>query len=408
MTDLNAPRPENEQPAAGTLPNQRFIAQASHEQPLEEDPANAQQGAGPFTLREWFVVGAGAVLLLLSFFSVVRTSEVGFFGPSAYLPVWRMGIDWVGAVLLPLLASSLLAARRFRPSLQRIGGLGIDQFASVAFAVTAYVWLAVVWNAFPYASPVPWLGLIVALAGLFFTALAPLVPPFSDDFAGRDEVLAHPTARPARPLARVRLAPAPAWDGQQAAPHPAGAPQQAPYGSVPTPWAQQHGPVAAPQQAGPPVAESAPQTTAFPVAPIVGSDLSSPAEETPVPPAEAAADVPGAAADVPSGDPVTQAAPVEDAAPSQTEEAPGLSEPDAGEGPASEPVAEAEATAAPQPFWALVPEERQVYDPQGQPGFRVGPTAWALVLEDRGDVFVIRHDDGRIGFLFDISGVTRG
>ena len=47
-------------------------------------------------------------------------------------------------------------------------------------------------------------------------------------------------------------------------------------------------------------------------------------------------------------------------------------------------------------------------DESGIPIFRIGPTAWALVIEDRGDVFVVRHEDGRIGYLHDISGVTRG
>ena len=61
-----------------------------------------------------------------------------------------------------------------------------------------------------------------------------------------------------------------------------------------------------------------------------------------------------------------------------------------------------------QPFWALVPVERDVVDANGAPLFRIGPTAWALVLEERGDVFVVRHDDGRVGFLLDTSGVTRG
>lgn len=61
-----------------------------------------------------------------------------------------------------------------------------------------------------------------------------------------------------------------------------------------------------------------------------------------------------------------------------------------------------------KPFWALAPDERDVHDEQGNPAFRIGPTAWALVIEDRGSVFVIRHEDGRIGFLHDTSGVTRG
>ena len=61
-----------------------------------------------------------------------------------------------------------------------------------------------------------------------------------------------------------------------------------------------------------------------------------------------------------------------------------------------------------QAFWALAPEERDVVDESGIPIFRVGPTAWALVIEDRGEAFVVRHEDGRIGYLHDVTGVTRG
>jgi hypothetical protein len=61
-----------------------------------------------------------------------------------------------------------------------------------------------------------------------------------------------------------------------------------------------------------------------------------------------------------------------------------------------------------QAFWALAPEERDVVDEYGAPLFRVGPTAWALVIEDRGETFVVRHEDGRVGYLHDVADVTRG
>jgi hypothetical protein len=71
--------------------------------------------------------------------------------------------------------------------------------------------------------------------------------------------------------------------------------------------------------------------------------------------------------------------------------------------PATEAVPQAH-----QAFWALAPEERDVLDENGIPVFRIGPAAWALVIEDRGAVYVVRHEDGRIGYLHDVSGVTRG
>ena len=36
------------------------------------------------------------------------------------------------------------------------------------------------------------------------------------------------------------------------------------------------------------------------------------------------------------------------------------------------------------------------------------PTAWALVIEDRGEAFVVRHEDGRVGYLHDIGGRHAG
>ncbi|MBN9177066.1 MAG: hypothetical protein J0I43_06825 [Microbacterium sp.] len=72
---------------------------------------------------------------------------------------------------------------------------------------------------------------------------------------------------------------------------------------------------------------------------------------------------------------------------------------------AAEPAA---ASPASQAFWALAPEERVVVDEGGTALFTIGPTAWALVIEDRGDHYVVRHEDGRIGYLTDVSGVTRG
>ena len=61
-----------------------------------------------------------------------------------------------------------------------------------------------------------------------------------------------------------------------------------------------------------------------------------------------------------------------------------------------------------QPFWVLAPSERDVHDERGDVIFTIGPTAWALVIEDRGGAFVVRHDDGRIGYLHDISDITKG
>jgi hypothetical protein len=62
----------------------------------------------------------------------------------------------------------------------------------------------------------------------------------------------------------------------------------------------------------------------------------------------------------------------------------------------------------PQPFWALAPDTRAVHDARGDTIFTIGPEAWILVLEDRGGAFVVRHDDGRVGYLHDTENMTRG
>lgn len=49
-----------------------------------------------------------------------------------------------------------------------------------------------------------------------------------------------------------------------------------------------------------------------------------------------------------------------------------------------------------------------MHDENGEPVFRIGPTAWTLVIEDRDGAYVVRHDDGRIGYLHDIDDITKG
>lgn len=62
-----------------------------------------------------------------------------------------------------------------------------------------------------------------------------------------------------------------------------------------------------------------------------------------------------------------------------------------------------------QPFWVYSPVPRHVVDEQtGATVFEIGPTAWALAIVDRGAELVIRHDDGRIGVLRELEGITRG
>lgn len=290
-----------------------------------DQSAPPQYGVGPFSIREVALGAIAVVALIVSFFPIYN---VGLSGS-----VWTSGIDWVLTIGVPTIAVFLVGLRRLSPQgIRRVGSLGIDQFASVAFSVSTVIWLGILWASFVslagqrvfYATWVVWVEFILMLAGVLLTVFAPLFPTIGDDFRHRTEVPAHRFASPARPV-------------------------------IPRPVTER--PVAAATTTG------------------AGAVITDPS--------------PYAAADTGAYDRV-----------------------DVNETVVADVVtdAQAEPVAAPasQAFWALAPVERDVIDEGGSPLFTIGPSAWALVLEDRGDSFVVRHEDGRIGYLTDVSGVTRG
>lgn len=303
-------------------------------------------GVGPFSLREATLGGLWFVMMVLSFFPLVSNQ---FFSMS----IWNLGgASWVFSVALPTAAIVLLALRRLMPTLvPRVGSLSIDQFASVAFSVSAFSWVNLLFSG--VGSWVVWVITILLLASVALTAFGRFLPVFGDDFVGREEVVAHAYARPALPItprpATATPAPAPASQAATSAVPSADAPTGAPF---------------APTSA--PAADVAP----------VSEPVSEPVLESVFEPVTEAVVEPAANADPQVDDTATRAV--------------------------------ATAPAATQAFWALAPEDRDIVDDNGLPIFRIGPTAWALVIEDRGDRYVVRHEDGRIGYLTDVSGVVRG
>lgn len=301
-----------------------------------------QYGVGPFSVREVALVGVWLVAFVVSFFGIAGDQSLAqlLFGGS----VWTNGLDWILTIGVPTVAVFLVVLRRFSPDgIRRVGSLGIDQFASVAFSVSTVVWLTLLWRNIAVAIEtsvwiygwVLWVEFFLMLAGVVLTVLAPFIPTLGEDFTGRREIVAHRNARPIR-----AVSPRPARP----------APEPRPEFS---------------------------DDTAVLAAPTVTSDT------FPVPT---------------HGEPTiagTNTGELGAWAPAQTRD-----------------TFERVEAAAPQPsyqaFWALAPEERDVVDDRGVPIFRVGPTAWTLVLEDRGEVFVVRHEDGSVGYLHDVSGVTRG
>lgn len=287
-------------------------------QPSPDEPATVeaseghippQYGIGPFSLREISLLGVWVLAFLFSFFPLYADNQyTSLLGGTS---VWTSGIDWVLAIGAPTVAVFLITLRRFSPDgIRRVGSLGIDQFASVAFAVSAVVWLSWLWTNIArgvavgvwLSSWVVWVEVLLMAAGVVLTVLAPFIPPFHEDFLHRAETLSHRVARRARPVVARPIS-----DARYTMAAPSVDPDPAPYGD-----------------------------------------------------------------------------PIDDDEPAPA------------------------AASAQQAFWALAPVERDVVDESGAPVFRIGPTAWALVIEDRGDSFVVRHEDGRIGYLTDVSGVTRG
>lgn len=522
MSDQNAPYPDQHTaPEANPSGAPRFVDQAmSQEQTATQPPSNAQHGLGPFTLREWIVMGLATALLVLSFFAAVTVNSVGM-----HASVWSFGLTWLGAALFPFAAGALIAVRRFAPRVQFMGALSVDQIASVAFCVAAFLWLnlAIILGQLSSAvgdmvgffgggatrpvsvGPIVWIAFVVSLAGIFFTIVARFVPPFAEDFADREETPAHATARPARPIV---AAPKPAPVAHPGAPYPyphpaageqGAAPQQTGYGQAPYGAPAQQDPYADPSQQGPygvpaqqnPYADpsqqnpyAAPEQQAPLAAPAPQDAFTAPGQPTPsaadehqapytgleqqsadaVPEQHAA---PYAAPDQQSAEPDSEQQPadaaLEQQAPNAVPEQQAADTASVGYEPAESPAqdlpgetaaasaaqqnADDERTPQPdeqgidpattalpvteqpddatqvfaavadpspqeapsaQPFWALAPEQREVHDFEGRPIYSIGPTAWALVLEDRGSYFVMRHDDGRIGYLHDTTNITRG
>ena len=308
------------------------------------------------------------------------------------------------------MAVFLIVLRRLSPQgIRRVGSLGIDQFASVAFSVATVLWLTIIWNSFIQLASgraflgtwVVWVEFFLMLAGVFLTVLAPFIAPFAQDFRGRPEVPAHRNARPVLPVS-----PRPAF----VRPEPA-ADEHAQYADS-TDDADENAYAGAPAYAAQAPATPYAESAAGPDAAVDGGVDETPrgayddTETTVLPLDEQDADADARRDAAASATATTVVA--EEAAPAATEPVHARESFEHVENPSS--TVEPAAATAPQhqAFWALVPEERDIVDEIGIPVFRIGPTAWALVIEDRGDAFVVRHEDGRIGYLHDVSGVTRG
>ena len=395
---------------------------------LYDEEVTPEFGILGFTLRELSIVGVWLIAFVVSFFPLTAGASI-----------WGAGIQWILPIGVPTAAVFLLVLRRFSPDgIRRVGSLGIDQFASVAFSVSAVTWISALWSSIAAAIEfgvwtLNWAGIVQLLASLALVALtvfAPIIPGLKEDFHGRLVTLAHRNANPVRPvIARPRSEhPTPAEAEVAAAPDTfapeTDANESVAHDSMTAPGGSWDG-------AEPPTTRS----------PALDTDAADGYATDEIARFDLPRQVPLAAHASGGGTGTEDAVAEEEYTPSYSRRsrAPEIIS-DTGEiesfldevaepvpAPAStgaehptdvfggeSVVTDPEATQprepaqAPQPFWILAPSERDVHDERGEAIFRIGPQAWALVIEDRGGAFVVRHDDGRIGYLHDISGITKG
>jgi hypothetical protein len=379
---------------------------------LYEDQVEPEYGILGFTLREVIIVGVWLLGFVASFFPIGPLGDT----------IWATGIHWILMMGVPTAAVFLVVLRRLSPEgIRRVGSLGIDQFASVAASVAAVSWAQVLWQQVAAtvatgAFLIGWVvivGQLAMLALVAATVFAPLLPRLRDDFHGRMETLAHrnanpvrpviPRPRPERPAAPVDRPAVPERDDVDDATAEAAAEPRLetaltmviPEGAEAAPDAREHTPTAGGADDVDDV-EVLHNTAAVEAL----RDIFAVDETTrPRPLVEH-----NTAPDGVAGADVADRARFADdtvAGPEPADPEPAGVDTTGVEPTASGPVPT-------QPFWILAPTERDVLDEHGEPLFRVGPSAWALAIEDRGGAFVVRHEDGRIGYLHDISDITKG
>jgi hypothetical protein len=378
---------------------------------LYDEEVTPEFGILGFTLRELLIVSVWLLSFVLSFFPL-----------AGGVSLWGVGIQWILPIGLPTVAVFLLVLRRFSPDgIRRVGSLGIDQFASVAFSVAAVVWAGNLWLTISSLIAtgfwgLPWNGVamvITSLALVVLTVFAPLIPGLKEDFHGRLVTLAHRNANPVRPvIARPRPEPAPVFDEPVVSGSSDGDETAVIVDDSALPPVEDLDVDASGRQATDEVdrIDLAAQVplTAHASGGGIGTEQDSAADDDYVPAysRRSRGQEPEIVSDTGSIESL-----LETAATYETSDIPDDSEPPIVEGLADadlDATKPRETAAAAQPFWILAPSERDVHDERGEPLFRIGPNAWALVIEDRGGAYVVRHDDGRIGYLHDISDITKG
>ncbi|WP_309132220.1 hypothetical protein [Brevibacterium sp.] len=147
---------------------------------------------GPLTLRDLLLLFAGLLSLIVLF---VPFKSFGLISVS----LWSWNVDMMGTFLFNVLVIWLIVAavlvNKFGTGSLRVGSLSLDQTISVlSGAAFAFAFLQLVTSA-PYWHVGAYLAFFAALIA-FFAGVLTMLPFFATEFANRDEIPAHPKARP--------------------------------------------------------------------------------------------------------------------------------------------------------------------------------------------------------------------
>src|SRR5690606_7114215 len=281
--------------------------------------------------------------------------------------------------------------------IRRVRSMGIDQFDSVAAAVAGVAWAQLLWHQVTVSIAtetllvrwVPIVALIASIALIAVTVFAPLIPRLREDFEGRMETLAHRNADPVRPVihrprstpAAAAVAPVQESDDSDDAGPAAGSASTASSASVAD---EPDGSDGSDQPA------DADATRVIEVGPVPGTPHAEARQEgtsytDPIGALHEIFESNGAAVPGRAQDHTDEDSDADDTTHSRGETE-ALLRRNRGD------LARAADSDA-QPFWILAGTERDVLDERGQPLYRIGPSAWTLVIEDRDGAYVVRHDD---------------
>lgn len=378
-----------------------------------------QAAAGPFTFRDVVVLGSVALMFI--------GSLIPFgIGPGYYSNLWNSSsLFFLGVgILLPLVVAGLFIVRRVSNSHPRIGSLSIDQFGSIAALFAAAYFFIMTVSVFGAA---PLIALIGALALVAATTLAPHLPFFSADFAGRAGEPAHPTAR-----ASAKPAPKPPKSEHRTADYE----QSAGYGQ---PGAQEpasfgassfgRGSFSGGAYAADPDADRGSRGQGA-TADTSYSHQGAGYQDGDHDPDQDFGHYPGQDAGWDNyGYDETQHGGADVGQQGQPEASTGTAAfPAVGYGTRGgqdwEGARQAESFGATrdsyyadeeygeeetyEAFWFAVGQPRDIVNEEtGATEFTIEPGTWVLALQDRGDEFLVQHTDGRIGALRDLSNIER-